>query len=328
MIFLYPKVLYLLLLIPLFIFYHFFRYGKENATIKMVDISIFKEIGKGWRTYLISIPFILRLVALALIIIALARPQSTISFGEEEVEGIDIMMTIDVSSSMKAMDLKPNRIVAAKSVAENFIGARKNDNIGIVQFSGEAYTISPLTTDHMSLLMKLGEINTGQLEDGTAIGDALATAIARLKDSKAKSKIVILLTDGSNNSGKISPIDAAKLAIPFGIRVYTIGVGTDAGITQIPYDDGFISQIINVEVDVDEPTLKKIAETTSGKFFRATDNESLAKIYDEIDKLEKTKMDVRKYSVKNENYQIFVLLALILLVLEFILRNTLLRKNP
>lgn len=328
MTFVHPNLLWLLLIVPIILIYHFTKYGKENSLVKVPSLSSLKHGYKGWRSYIVSMPIIFRVLSLGFLIVALARPQSSFSFSKDAVKGIDIMLTIDVSSSMKAMDLKPDRITEARKVAESFIDSRKNDNIGIVEFASQAYTICPLTTDHITLLSRLSEVTPGELQDGTAIGDALATAISRLNDSKSKSKVVILLTDGSNNAGKISPSDAAKLAIPFGIRVYTIAVGTNSSTCPYPYDDGMVRQIINIPVDVDEDPLKEIANLTGGEFFRATDNKSLEEIYKQIDKLEKTKLTSRKYSFRNENFQIFLAISLLFLLLDFITRNIILRKNP
>lgn len=322
--FLYPKVLWLLILIPLILCYHYFKYGKENSVVRIPHLNPLLSGYKGWRIYFTSFPVICRSISLIFIIIALARPQSNYSFDQESIMGIDVMLTIDVSSSMLAMDLEPDRITEAKKVAIDFINSRHNDNIGIVEFAGEAYTICPLTTDHATLINRINDVGPNLLEDGTAIGDALAISLSRLSDSKSKSKIVILLTDGSNNSGRISPIDAAKLAVPLGIRVYSIAVGSDKGFAPVNTPLG----IINVPVDVDEKTLKEIAKTTGGQFFRATDNTSLENIYKQIDEMEKTKLNSRHYSVKNEHFQLYLLFAVVMLLLDFILRNTILRKNP
>ena len=268
------------------------------------------------------------LTTIALVIVILARPQSTNSWQNSSTEGIDIMMAIDISSSMLAQDLRPNRLEAAKNVAAAFINGRPNDNIGLVVFSAESFTQCPLTTDHAILLNLFKNIQSGMIEDGTAIGLGLANAVSRIKDSQAKSKVIILLTDGSNNRGEIAPVTAAEIAKTFGIRVYTIGVGTKG---EAPYPfrlPGGMIQTQMIPVDIDEPTLKQIATTTGGQYFRATDNASLKEIYSEIDQMEKTKISVREYSKKQEEYKNIALLLLALLLLELLLKHTLLKKIP
>jgi Ca-activated chloride channel family protein len=261
------------------------------------------------------------------LIIVLARPQSTDSWQNRSTEGIDIVLAIDVSTSMLAEDLKPNRIEAAKDVAASFISGRMNDNIGLVVFSGESFTQCPLTTDHAVLLNLFKDIRCGIIQDGTAIGLGLANAVSRIKDSKAVSKVIILLTDGSNNMGEIAPVTAADIAKTFGIRVYTIGVGSK-GMAPYPFQTAYGVQYQNVPVDIDEDMLKQIAALTGGQYFRATDNATLAGIYEEIDRLEKTKINVQEYSKKQEEYRNIAILALILLLLEILLRNVLLRTIP
>ena len=280
------------------------------------------------KVYLRHVPFVLRMIAIALVIVILARPQSTNSWQNSSTEGIDIMMAIDISSSMLAQDLRPNRLEAAKNVAAAFINGRPNDNIGLVVFSAESFTQCPLTTDHAILLNLFKNIQSGMIEDGTAIGLGLANAVSRIKDSQAKSKVIILLTDGSNNRGEIAPVTAAEIAKTFGIRVYTIGVGTKG---EAPYPfrlPGGMIQTQMIPVDIDEPTLKQIATTTGGQYFRATDNASLKEIYSEIDQMEKTKISVREYSKKQEEYKNIALLLLALLLLELLLKHTLLKKIP
>ena len=258
---------------------------------------------------------------------SLARPQSTDKWQNSEIEGIDIMMAIDVSTSMLAEDLKPNRLEAAKDVAAAFINGRPNDNIGITLFAGETFTQCPLTVDHAVLLNLVNNIKTGIIEDGTAVGMGIANAVTRLKDSNAKSKVIILLTDGTNNRGDISPLTAAEIAKSFGIRVYTIGVGTN-GTAPYPYPVGNTIQYINVPVEIDENTLTQIAGTTDGNYFRATSNSKLKEVYEEIDKLEKTKLNVKEYSKRQEEYRIFALIALLCVLLEVLLRNSILKKIP
>jgi hypothetical protein len=282
----------------------------------------------GLRVYLRHSLFVLRLLALGLIIVALARPQSSSSWSEDRVEGIDIMLTMDISTSMLAMDFQPNRVEAAKEVAMRFIANRPNDNIGLVVFAGESFTACPLTQDHATLINRLREMTPGMIEDQTAIGSGLATAISRLKDSKTKSKVIILLTDGANNTGNISPKMAADLAKTFGISIYTIGVGSGAGEAPYPIQTALGVVVRNMPVDLDEPTMRQIADVSGGAYFRATDNESLSAIYQKIDQLEKTKLSTRNYHTTYEEFFVFVLAAALLLLLEFILRSTVLRTNP
>lgn len=267
------------------------------------------------------------MVAVALLIVILARPQSTNSWSNSSTEGIDIMLAMDISGSMLAQDLKPNRLEAAKDVAASFINGRPNDNIGLVVFSDESFTQCPLTTDHTVLLNLFKDIQSGMIQDGTAIGLGLANAVSRIKDSHAKSKVIILLTDGSNNAGEIAPVTAAEIAKTFGVRVYTIGVGTK-GMAPYPFQTAFGVQYQNIPVEIDEATLKQIASTTGGQYFRATDNASLKEIYSEIDQMEKTKISVQEYSKKQEEYKNWALLVFALLLVEILLRNTLLRNIP
>ena len=264
---------------------------------------------------------------MALLIVVLARPQSTDSWSSSSTEGIDIMLSMDISGSMLAQDLKPNRLEAAKDVAASFINGRPNDNIGLVVFSAESFTQCPLTTDHTVLLNLFKDIQSGMIQDGTAIGLGLANAVSRIKDSQAKSKVIILLTDGSNNAGEIAPVTAAEIAKTFGVRVYTIGVGTQ-GMAPYPFQTAFGVQYQNIPVEIDEATLKQIASITGGQYFRATDNASLKEIYAEIDQMEKTKISVQEFSKKQEEYKNWALLVFALLLIEILLRNTLLRNIP
>lgn len=267
---------------------------------------------------------VLRCLALAALIVAIARPQSSLSWQNSTTEGIDIIIASDISGSMLAEDFKPNRMEAGKNIAIDFIKNRPNDRIGLVIFSGESFTQCPLTIDHDVLINLFKDIKNGMIDDGTAIGMGLATAVNRLKESEAKSKIVILLTDGSNNTGSIPPITAAEIAKQFGIRVYTVGLGTK-GMAPYPVQTPMGIQYQNVPVDVDEGTLTKIANITGGKYFRATDNATLRNIYEQIDKLEKAKIDVTQYHKKTELFYPFALVCLLFLLLEFVLRNTLLK---
>ena len=271
----------------------------------------------------------MRVLTLALLIIVLARPQLTSEWEERDVEGIDIMLATDVSTSMLAMDLEPNRLEAAKEVAQDFIAGRKDDNIGLTIFAGESFTQCPLTIDHIALANMLSAIDCdiaakGIIADGTAIGMGIANSVSRLKDSKAVSKVITLLTDGINNRGEITPEAAADMAKEFGIRIYTIGVGTDK--KEAPYPTPYGT--MNVPVEIDEKTLENIAEATGGEYFRATDKESLRQIYSEIDKLERTKLNVQQYQEYEELYQIFALFAVLSLMLELLLRYTILRRIP
>jgi len=267
---------------------------------------------------------ILRSLAIAALILALARPQSSLSWQNSTTEGIDIMIASDISGSMLAEDFQPNRLEAGKNIAIDFIRNRPDDRIGLVIFSGESFTQCPLTIDHDVLINLYADVKYGMIDDGTAIGMGLATAVNRLKGSEAKSKVIILLTDGSNNMGSIPPLTAAEIAKDFGIRVYTVGIGTH-GFAPYPVQTPFGVQYQKIPVDVDEGTLTKIANATGGKYFRATDNQTLRNIYDQIDKLEKAKIDVTQFHKKTELFFPFALIALFLLSLEFILKNTLLR---
>ena len=324
-------LLLFLLLIPYLVWYFLYR-KKTEPTMRMSDTYAYQFAPKSWRIRMIHLPMVLRIITISMIILVLARPQTHNSWGSKTVEGIDIMMAMDVSTSMLAEDLKPNRIEAAKSVAGEFVSGRPNDNIGLTIFAGEAFTQCPMTTDHQSLLNLLHNVRTdiaarGLIQDGTAIGMGLANAVSRLKDSKTKSKIVILLTDGSNNSGDLSPLTSAQIAKSLGIRVYTIAVGTN-GVAPYPMQVGGTTQYVNMRAEVDTHTLSQIAAQTEGNFYRATNTAELKKIYQDIDKLEKTKMDVRKYSKHYEAYQRFALVAVVALLLELLLRLTVFRRIP
>lgn len=298
----------------------------------MSDTHAYLFAPKSWRMRLIHLPMVLRCVTFILVVCVLARPQTRNSWDQRSVEGIDIMLAMDVSTSMLAEDLRPNRLEAAKNVAAEFISGRPNDNIGLTIFAGESFTQCPMTTDHASLLNLLRNVRTdiaarGLISDGTAVGMGLANAVSRLKDSKAKSKVVILLTDGSNNMGDISPMTSAQIAQSLGIRVYTIGVGTNK-VAPYPMSVGGTTQYVNIPVEIDSKTLSDIAAVTEGNFYRATNNKELKQIYNDIDKLEKTKMEVKKFSKRYEAFQPFALAAIISLLLELLLRNTVLRGIP
>ena len=328
MVFANPNYLYLLpLLIPLVAWY-IYKLRKSQASLQVSSAEAFEAPGAtSWRVYLRHVPFVLRMVAIAVLIVVLARPQSTNSWQNSTTEGIDIVMAIDISTSMLAEDLKPNRLEAAKDVAASFINGRPNDNIGLVVFAAESFTQCPLTTDHGVLLNLFKDIQPGIIQDGTAIGVGLANAVSRIKDSQAKSKVIILLTDGVNNTGQVAPVTAAEIAKTFGIRVYTIGVGTQ-GEAPYPIPTAFGVQYQNIPVEIDEQILKQIASTTGGQYFRATDNASLKEIYSEIDQMEKTKISVQEFSKKQEEYKNWALLAFVLLLVEVLLRNTVLRNIP
>lgn len=305
---------------------------KSEPTMRMADTFAFRYAPRSWRVTLMPILPVLRIAAFSALVLALARPQTQNSWKNQTVEGIDIMLAMDVSTSMLAEDLKPNRIEAAKNVAAEFIAGRPNDNIGLTIFAGESFTQCPMTTDHSSLLSLLHNVRTdiaarNLIEDGTAIGMGLANAVSRLKDSKAKSKVVILLTDGSNNRGDISPMTAAEIAKSLGIRVYTVGVGT-TGTARYPMNYGGTTQYVNYPVEIDENTLRGIASATDGDFYRAKNNKELNQIYHEIDKLEKTKLNVKQFSRRYEAYQPFAFAAMIILLLEIFLRITVFRRIP
>ena len=321
----------LILLIPYLIWYLLYR-KKSEPTIQMSDTYAYQYAPASLRQRLVWLPDLLRIFTFVMIVMVLARPQTHNSWGKKTSEGIDIMLAMDVSTSMLAQDLKPNRIEAAKSVAAEFISGRPDDNIGLTIFAGESFTQCPMTTDHTSLLNLLQNVRTdiaerGLIEDGTAIGMGLANAVSRLKDSKTKSKVVILLTDGSNNMGDISPLTAAQIAKSLGIRVYTIAVGSKT-VAPYPMQVGGIVQYVNVRADVDTGTLTKIAQTADGHFYRATNTAELKQIYKDIDKLEKSKMEVKRFSKRYEAYQPFALAAVLSLLLEILLRITWFRRIP
>ena len=323
--------LLLLLLIPYLLWYMLYR-KKSEPTLRMSDTFAYRYASKSWRVRLLGLPGLLRAFTFVMIVFILARPQTHNAWDERSVEGIDIMLAMDVSTSMLAEDLKPNRMEAAKDVAAEFIADRPNDNIGLTIFAGEAFTQCPMTVDHASLLNLLHGVRTdiasrGLISDGTAVGMGLANAVGRLKNSKAKSKVVILLTDGSNNMGDISPMTAAQIARSMGIRVYTIGVGTNK-VAPYPVSVGNTTQYVNIPVEIDTQTLSEIARTTDGNFYRATNNKQLKQIYKDIDKLEKSKLNVKKFSKRYDNFQPFAIAAILSLLLELLLRITVLRRLP
>lgn len=321
----------LTLLIPYIIWYWRNRKHSE-PTMRVSTVVAYYKAPKSWRQRIVHTPMLLRCLAFVMIVCVMARPQTRNSWDNKSVEGIDIMLAMDVSTSMLAEDLKPNRLEAAKNVAAEFVAGRPNDNIGLTIFAGESFTQCPMTTDHASLLNLLGSVRTdiaarGIISDGTAIGMGLANAVSRLKESKAKSKVVILLTDGSNNMGDISPMTSAEIAHSLGVRVYTIAVGTNkVAPYPVPVAGGI--QYVNMPVEIDTKTLSEIAQITNANSYRATNNRELSQIYEDIDKLEKTKMDVKRFSKHYEAYQPFAIVALFLLVAEFLLRFTVLRRIP
>jgi len=322
-----PLFFYALLIIPVFIVWYWKKHSQNYAQLNFSGLKSMKGVPKTVRQRLIHAPFILKMMILALMIVALTRPQSTAKQKNVSVKGIDIVMALDVSGSMLAQDLKPDRLEASKKVASDFIEGRPNDRIGLVIFSGEAFTQCPLTTDHQVLNTLFEEVKSGMIEDGTAIGDGLATAIARLKDSQAISKVIILLTDGISNMGSLDASSAAEIAKMFGIRVYTIGVGT-VGTAPYPVQTPFGIELRPMEVKIDEPLLKQIATTTDGKYFRATSNKKLQEIYAQIDELEKSKIDVTVFSQKTEEFRPYVLLAFFFFVILMLMKYVYLKTIP
>ncbi len=326
--FAYPAFFYALALIPLMAGWYVWRGRRGTAAMKLSGFeNIDERIGSS-RIWLRHVLFLLRLLVVGLLIVVLARPQSSNRWEQVTTEGIDVVMCMDVSGSMRAMDFKPNRLEASKNVGIEFVNARQDDRFGLVVFAGESFTQCPMTTDRAVVINFLKEIDFGVIDDGTAIGMGLATAVNRIKESKAKSKVIILLTDGVNNRGDVGPVTAAEIAARYGIRVYTIGVGSQ-GNAPIPVQDMFGRMVTrNMPVEIDEDVLRKIAETTDGTYFRATNNNKLRDIYQQIDKLEKTRMDVKHFSKKKEEYFPFLLAAMLLLIFELLLRYTVFRTIP
>ncbi len=316
-----PKLLYLLLIIPALVVWYIFKLHESRAAVTISTIKPLAKTSPSGKVYLRHLPFALRMAALALAIVSLARPQSTNIQRNVTTEGIDIVLSIDVSGSMLARDFKPDRLEAAKELGISFISGRTNDRLGLVIFAGESFTLCPLTTDRATLINQFRTVNIGVLEDGTAIGSGLATAISRLMQSDAKSKVIVLLTDGVNNRGEIAPTTAAEMAKTFGIRVYTIGVGT-YGTAPYPVQTPFGIRYQDMQVEIDEDLLKGIAEMTGGEYFRATSNNALEEVYRKIDQLEKSKIEVSEYAKRNEEYRGWLLAAFILLAIEFVLRRT------
>ncbi|TRX70354.1 VWA domain-containing protein [Carboxylicivirga sp. M1479] len=322
-----PYFFWLLIIVPAYIAWYVWKQKSMQASLKISTLKGFENAPVSKKVYLRHLLFAFRVLSIALLITVLARPQSSNSFRKEITEGIDIMMAIDISSSMLAEDFKPNRLEAAKDVAADFIKGRSDDRIGLVIYAAESFTQCPLTTDHNVLQNLFKDIKMGLLDDGTAIGMGLATAVHRIKDSDAKSKVIILLTDGENNKGEIAPMTAAEIAKTFGVRVYTIGVGTN-GMAPFPMQTVFGKQYQQVEVKIDEELLQGIADMTDAKYFRATDKQKLDEIYKEIDLLEKTRNEVQEYTKHKEEYWWFAAFAGLFLLLEIFLRSTVFRNLP
>ncbi len=322
-----PELLLLLIAVPLMAVWYYYRLQTKESDVRYSTLSPFSGIGRSLKERLRHLPFILRMLVVTLAIISLARPQTTSKGENVYSEGIDIILAIDISGSMLAEDFQPNRIEAAKGVAQEFITGRTNDRIGLVIFSGESFTQCPLTVDYEVLKSLIKPLKSGMIEDGTAIGLGLANGINRLRESKAKSKVIILLTDGVNNRGEIDPITAAQIAQSFGIRVYTVGVGT-VGEAPYPVQTPYGTRYQMVPVEIDEKVLRQVAQMTDGKYFRATDNRKLRAIYREIDALEKTRIEVRSFRRYTELFYSFVMAAVMLLLVDVGISRTWLRKIP
>ena len=320
-----PGYLFLLLLLIPVVGWYIWKLRNARASVQLSSTDSLRRQPKSLRVWLIHVPFALRVMVITLLSLALARPQLSNRWQSESTEGIDIMMALDISGTMLGEDLKPNRLEAAKTVATDFVLSRPNDQIGLVVFAGESFTQCPLTTDHAVLVNLFQSVKFGMIEDGTAIGLGLANAVNRMKDSETKSKVVILLTDGSNNRGDIDPMTAAEIAKTFNIRVYAIGVGSYSKEVRVPIHTPYGVQYGTMSSEFDESTLRNIAQMTGGEYFRATDNNSLKAIYQQIDQLEKTKIRVRDYSKRTEHFAPFLLAALLCLLMELLLRFFVLR---
>lgn len=324
-----PKILWFLLLLLPLVGYYIYRTRQGGASVVVSTTETVRRAPRTFRYYLRHIPLVLRCAALSLIVVAIARPQSAEHYTNTTTEGIDIVLAVDVSTSMLAKDFIPDRLSVAKEVASEFISDRTGDRIGIVVFAGESFTQSPLTTDQSSLQTMLGRITSGVIEDGTAIGNGLATSINRLRESDSKSKVVILLTDGVNNRGEISPLTAAKIAKDMGIKVYTIGIGKRGTAPYPVFDErGREVDVVNMKVEIDEKMLRNIASQTGGEYFRATDKKTLEAIYEQINTLEKSRVEVENRTTLHEEYLVFVLWALAALLLEFIINRVVLKRIP
>ncbi len=323
-----PGYLWLFLLFIPLIAWYIYKHRTLHSSIGISTVAPFAKIPRTFKSYLLHLLFVLQLAVIGCVIVILARPQTHDSWNTSSVEGTDIVLAMDISTSMLARDFKPDRFEAAKEVAAKFVAGRDGDNIGVVIFAAESFTAIPMTTDRSMIANYINDIKMGMLQDGTAIGDGLATSINRIKDGKAKSKSIILLTDGSNNTGNVAPITAAEIAKQLGIKVYTIGIGTN-GTAPYPQENMFGRiEYVNLPVVIDEATLKTIAETTGGKYFRATGNNVLKEIFAEIDQLEKTKMDLRNFTSTEDDYLPWAIAALSLFGLIVLLRYTILRTIP
>ena len=322
-----PWLLLLLLIVPLLVIHYIYKQKNSTPDIGYSSSTGIENISPTFRQRMIHLPFILRMLLITLLIFIIARPQTRLDKSDIKVEGIDILISLDISSSMLAEDFRPNRLEASKEVAMQFIDGRPDDRIGLVIFSSEAFLQCPLTVDHNVLKSFFGQVKSGMITDGTALGDGLGLSVAHIKKSKAVSKVIILLTDGINNTGSLDPLTAAEIAKKFGVRVYTIGVGS-MGKAPYPFQTSFGIQYQSIDVQIDEKLLKEVAETTGGKYFRATNKKKLEEIYNEINKLEKSKIDVTRFQNKKDEYFVFILAALCLLVLEVILRLTVFKKIP
>lgn len=323
-----PEILWLLLVVVPMVVHYVWLQRVGGASVKMSSTRALATAPRTLRYRCRHLPFVLRCVAVGLMVVALARPQTSENLSKTTVEGIDIVLALDVSGTMLAADFEPDRLTAAKDVAAKFIADRPNDRIGLVVFAGESYTQSPLTTDKAALQTLLAQVKFGVVEDGTAIGMGLATAVNRLRESDAKSKVVILLTDGVNNAGQVAPMTAAEIAAEYGIKVYTIGVGK-RGYAPYPYYDAWGNvRYQQQKVEIDEQTLTDIAAKTGGEYFRATDKRALADIYERINNLEKTRIETDNYTRQNEHFAVWLLWALVVLVLEELVRRLWINKQP
>ena len=324
-----PKILWFLLLLVPLVAYYIYRTRQGGAAITVSTTDSLKRAPKSWRYFLRHVPFALRCAALTLIVVAIARPQSAEHYTNTTTEGIDIVLAVDVSTSMLAKDFAPDRLSVAKEVAAEFISDRVGDRIGSVVFAGESFTQSPLTTDQSSLQTMINRIRSGIIDDGTAIGNGLATSINRLRESQAKSKVVILLTDGVNNRGEISPLTAAQIAKDLNIKVYTIGVGKRGTAPYPIFDErGREVDVVEMKVEIDENILREIATLTGGEYFRATDKQTLLAIYEQINTLEKSTVEIEERTTLHEEYLVFILWAIALLILEFIINRIILKRIP
>lgn len=330
MVFANPAILALLILLVPAIGWYIWKLSQAEASLQVSSTAAFARLPKSWKEYLRHVNFALLCAAFALVIVVLARPQSSDSWSQSNTEGIDIVVSLDVSNSMQLDDFKPNRLEASKDVAARFVTGRPNDNIGLVLFAKESYTMCPMTSDHAVLANMINSVTFDLIDGGsTAVGDGLVTAVNRIRNGQAKSKVIILLTDGTNNSGDVAPKDAAQVAKAMDVRLYTIGVGSKGDFDAVVGYDPFGNPVRQkVQADIDEPTLKSMAQLTGGRYFRATDKSSLAEIFDEIDRMEKTKMSVREFSRKEEEYLPWLLAAIVFLLMHIVIKNTILKNIP